>query len=80
MIQDDEAKQNIAANVQALMDDRGWKQADLARAVGESPMRISFLLRAQRLPSAAFLARLAEAFGTTTDRLLTDPRKLSKTA
>ena len=72
MIQDDEAKRNISANVKRLLAEHipPWSQADLARATGESEMRISFLARGVNLPSAALLARVAEALGCTSDQLL----------
>lgn len=75
MITDDEARQNISANVRALLYERKWKQADLCRAIGEKPMRVNYLIRGKKLPSAAFLSRVAEALDTTLDELLRQPEK-----
>jgi len=76
VITDTKAKANIAANVRFRLDARGWKAADLARATSESEMRISHMLRETRLPTAAFLARVAEALDATSDELLADPEKI----
>jgi transcriptional regulator with XRE-family HTH domain len=70
VITDDEAKQNIANNIRILLAERNWKQSDLASATGESEMRVSLAVRGRKLPSAAFLARIAEALNSTVDRLL----------
>lgn len=53
-------------------------QTQLAEATDESPARISLMIRGLKLPSAAFLARIAEALGTTVDGLLEAPRKKSE--
>ncbi len=78
VIQDSIAQRNIAANVQRLLADRATKrqfpfsQAQLAKATGESEMRISKLVRGLAMPEAAFLARIAEALGTSVDSLLSE--------
>lgn len=72
VITDEQAKTNISRNVRYELEVRGWKAADLARATDESEMRISLLVRGKKLPTAAFLARVAEALDTTSDRLLRD--------
>lgn len=70
MLTDTDAKQNIAANVQSLLEVLGMSQSELAEATGESSARISLMIRGIKCPSAAFLARIAEALGTTADALL----------
>jgi transcriptional regulator with XRE-family HTH domain len=75
VLSDEQAKQNIAVNVQALLDAREWNQRDLARAIDESDMRVSFLVRGVKLASAAMLARVAEALETTVDALLAYPKR-----
>ena len=81
VITDEQAKTNISRNVRYALDVRGWKAVDLARATDESEMRISLLVRGKKLPTAAFLARVAEALDTTADALLRDashkPEKIS---
>ena len=73
MISNDEARQNIAANVQRLMAIRGWDQSDLARESGENHMQISRVVRGTNLANAATLARVAEALDVTMDRLISEP-------
>ena len=80
VITDKDAKRNIAANVRRLLKARGWRAVDLAKATSENEMRISYLLREKRLPTAAFLARLAEALDTTTDELLSKPSEMQLTS
>jgi transcriptional regulator with XRE-family HTH domain len=72
---DDEAKRNIAENVNRLMAARDLSQADLSRASGESEMRVSLLRRGLKMPTAGFLARIAEALGVSVDTLLSPPTK-----
>ena len=81
MISDDEAKDRIAWNVRRLLEERGWSQHQLAVAVNTNDMAISYLLRAKRMPGAAFLARVAEALGTAVDDLLAEiPKKFRQPA
>lgn len=70
MLTDDDAKKNIADNLQRLIRERGLKQSEIAEAVGESRMRVSLAVRGKKLPSAAFLARIAEALNSSVDVLL----------
>lgn len=73
MITDDRAKRNIAVNVRRLLKIAAFTQRDLAVAVGESEMAVSYLIRGERMPGAAFLARVAEALGVSADYLMSDP-------
>ena len=75
MISNDEALENIAANLRRLLDDKGWNQADLARATGESEMQVSRWIRGTQMPSAAALFRLTEALGVPSDKLKSPPPK-----
>lgn len=80
MVDDDDARDNIAANVGRLLKDRGMSQRALAEATGDSPMRISHYVRGAKLPGAAALSRIAEALGVTMESLVSrPPRKNSKT-
>jgi transcriptional regulator with XRE-family HTH domain len=73
VVSDAEAKVNVAENVSRLIQQLGISQGELARRSGESKMRISLVRRGMHLPSAGFLARLAEALGVSADFLLNDP-------
>jgi transcriptional regulator with XRE-family HTH domain len=75
VVTNEDARINIAENLQRLLSALGWKQADLARATGESEMTISHMVRGARLPSAALLARVAEALQTSSEHLLTPHRE-----
>lgn len=78
VLTDDEAKLNIAANVRALLSSAGMSQSELARKLEESEARVSLMIHAKKLSSAAFLARVAEVLGTTVDSLLAAPQKNSR--
>ena len=73
MLTDDEARANIAANVARLLADRNWSQTELARRAMESHANINRVLHARQLPGSGILARIAEAFDVSTDRLLSAP-------
>lgn len=77
---DEQAKQNIAANLQRLIKSRGWSQRKLADAVQSTTMRVSDTVRGEHVPSAAFLARLAVALDVTPNDILSFPRKSRQTA
>lgn len=73
MISDDVTKQRISANVQRLLQAREWTQMRLAAATGENQATISRIVNGLHIPNAATLARVAEAFDVTVDRLLMEP-------
>lgn len=73
VIDNDTAKAYISANVKALLAERGMSQAELSRKTGDLEMTISQLVRGIQCPSAALLARVAEALDTTADDLLAEP-------
>lgn len=70
VITDDRALENIQSNVTSLLQRKGLSQADLARKTGENEMYISRICRGKMLPNAAALARIAEALGVSSERLL----------
>jgi len=72
VLTDEQATQNLSANIQKLLADRKMSQAELARATGESEMNISRYVRGSNVPGVGALARLAEVFGVPTDFLLRD--------
>lgn len=81
MLDDAQAKRNVAANIALLLERNRWKQADLARAI-QLPdedletvqVRVSRYLSGTRLASGAALARIAEALCTSVDFLLSPPK------
>lgn len=73
MISDETATANVAANVRRLLDQRGWTQSDLAKKTGESENNISRISRGLNVVRIGVLARVAEAFDVSTDRLLAPP-------
>lgn len=46
-----------------ILEDRGMSQAELARAIGVSPMRISHIVRETRPVTADLALRFGRAFG-----------------
>lgn len=72
---DVEAKNVIAENISSLLDELGMSQKELADLSGENEMAISRMVRGVQIPSAARLARVAEALRVTVDALLTKSRK-----
>lgn len=73
MISDDRARRNIAANVRRLLQDRQWTQAELAEKTREKQATISRIVNGLHMPRASVLARIAEAFDVSADRLLAEP-------
>jgi len=73
VIDDDRAKQNIATNLGRLLSTRAWTQTALAEATGVSQSRISQIVRGHHMPGAGLLARIAEAFDVSIDRLVSPP-------
>ena len=73
MISDDQARQNIAANLQRIMGERGISQTRLASMTGQPIMTISRLVRGQNEPRIALVAQVAEALDVSMDRLVSPP-------
>ena len=78
LLTDDQVKSRLAENVNRLLAEREWSQADLARATGESSARVFNLLKARKLASAGFILRVAEVLGVSTDYLYAPSRKNSE--
>lgn len=73
VITDEKARQNIAANIRRLLEDRGWSQNELARRTGEYPTNISRVVRGVFAPQVGLFARIAEALDVSMDRLVSEP-------
>jgi len=69
MIQDEDVLRNISENVRLLLGDRGWSQTELAKRTGDPLMTISSVVRGKHMPGAGILARIAEAFHASMERL-----------
>lgn len=78
MISDDQAKKHIAANLAKMLNEKKVSQSELARRTGEQRMTIWRTVSGLHVPSAALLARIAEALETTLDKLLEAPTKKSR--
>lgn len=50
---------------------KGWSREELAQRIGSSARTVYLYERGRRKPSSDILLRLAQAFGVTTDYLLT---------
>jgi transcriptional regulator with XRE-family HTH domain len=78
MITDDEVRANIAANINRLLEDRGWSRAELARKTGDNQVTINLICNGRHVPRSGLLARIAEAFDVSMDRLAAEvPEKIS---
>jgi transcriptional regulator with XRE-family HTH domain len=89
VITEDEAKENIAARLSACLEEKGWTQGDLARAIqidGEelqaARMRVSRYVQGKSMPPVDILSNMAELLDVTVDFLLSPIRrkKSSKSA
>ncbi len=77
MISDSQVLANVSANLQRILQDRGMSLRELARRTGEDPMTISRMARGKNIVSTAVIARVAEAFDVSIDRLTSNPPKKS---
>lgn len=64
------AKDEFARRLYQAMLEKGWRQADLARAAGLQRNAVSVYLRGASLPSPENLEKLAKALGKRADELL----------
>jgi transcriptional regulator with XRE-family HTH domain len=56
-------EQDFSSWLQSMMDDRGWRQADLARHGGLHTGHLSKVLSRERNPGVEFCRGVARAFG-----------------
>lgn len=75
MLTDDEVRLNTAENVNRLLQARGWSRRELARRTGDSAMAISRICRGENTAGSGLIARIAEAFDVSIDRLVGPPPK-----
>ena len=71
----------LQERIQARMDEKGWKQADLARESGVAKGYLWEILSSEKekRPSAQTLYAIAEALGTTVADLLGRPTETEST-
>ena len=73
MISPEDARSNIAANLQRILKERGLTQTRLAELTGQPLMTINYLVRGKQEPRIALLASVAEALDVSIDRLVGSP-------
>ena len=76
----------LGPRIAALRRSAGWSQAELAQRLQVSPSAVGMYEQGRREPSAATLVAMSQAFGVSTDYLLTgrplnppDQQALSRT-
>lgn len=72
----DQARQNLATNLQRILAERGWSQRHLAAVTGEPFMTINQIVRGKNLPKVGSVARIAEALAVSIDRLVGPPPEM----
>jgi transcriptional regulator with XRE-family HTH domain len=70
VLDDNQAKLNIAANLSRLLDERGMTRYRLAQLTGENQSTLHDIIHGARLPKIGILARIAEALEVTIDDLV----------
>lgn len=78
MINDEDAKRNIAFHVNRLLETYDRSRYWLAKETGAYESRIASICNGQKLCSAAMLARLASALNVATDDLLKPVPRVGK--
>lgn len=73
MLTDAEVLENLGANIRRLLDDRGWNQTELVGRTRENHATISRIINGKQMPTAGIVARIAEAFDVSADRLVQAP-------
>lgn len=69
------AKEEFARRLNMLMREKGWRQADFARASGLTRNSISVYLRGDSLPNRDSLKAIAKALDVDPDHLLPNYRE-----
>lgn len=79
-VNDELLKNTLASNVRRFMNQRGWSQRRLAREADEPVMNVNRLLRAENVPSAGVVSRIASALGVSVDSLFVVSQELVTTS
>lgn len=77
MIDPDELREVLAANILRLRLDKGWSQKELATRLGVSFVTVNRLENGHASPSAELLYTLADVLGVTTDTFRQACEKIS---
>ena len=66
----------IGYQIEQLRQERGMRQAELAKILYISPSAVGMYEQGRRLPSLSMVIRLSQTFGVSVDYLLTgkDPK------
>lgn len=72
--------ENLRVNLRALMVTAGISQGDLSIRSGIARPHINRILNGKQLPRIDILDLLAEALEVPTDRLIAEPKKISRRA
>lgn len=75
---DDETKKVIAKNLVRLRN--GLSYSELGRRCGTNASAISKIEKAEHMPGAGLLTRIAESLGVPVEELLKTGKKLSRSA
>lgn len=75
MTTDDEARENIAANLHRILAERNLSQSELARRTGDPVMTINGIFHGKHVAGAGILTRIAEALDVSIDRLTAKPSR-----
>lgn len=75
MIDTDELRQILAANLSRLRKERNLSQTELAERIGVSLVHLNRIENGHASPSAELLYAVADALGVTTDSLRQIPSK-----
>jgi transcriptional regulator with XRE-family HTH domain len=67
---------DFAERFSAILDDKGWDQAEAAAKLGIAQSMVSNYRRAKREPSLDVLLKIARAFGVPLDELIRAPGPL----
>lgn len=77
VISDDEARENLAANVKFILNERGLTQQKLATATRRPLMSINRICRGENLPSVALVVCIAEALDYSVEELVGSPSRVA---
>lgn len=78
VVDDEQVKVVVSANIKALLAKRELSQAQLAALVGVAKTTINSVVKGVCVPSFGLASRIAVALGVSTDALLYAPADLGK--
>lgn len=68
-----DSKELLAANLQKLLDQKGWSQAELARKLSVNPSQVTNWLKCKTFPRDSQIDALARLFKVPVMRFFADP-------